>query len=47
MSFAENNCDEDPVVPPGVAYDLGLRRAPWGVPVGMYSANDGASRVLV
>ncbi len=25
MSIAENNCDEDPAVPPGVAHDLGLR----------------------
>ena len=32
MSCIENNCDEDPAVPPGVARDLGLRGAPWGVP---------------
>ena len=25
MSLTENNCTEDPAVPPGVAHNLGLR----------------------
>ena len=45
MSLTENNCDEDPSVPPGVAHSLGLRGPPGageggGDPVGIHSAND-------